>query len=173
MRAIERNNRLYNVIFPIWLLWLLPVVWLIVLPANFLVDALVLWLGMKGLRLAQPREVIKRSILRVWLFGFLSDLTGSAMLYAAVAVELPGSVGRWWYENMTNAITLNPFENVFAFLFVSVCVAVAGVLIYLFNAKFAFKKTDLAEVQRKKLARLLAFATAPYLYLLPTIWFYR
>ena len=31
----KNSIKLYNVIFPIWLLWLIPITWLVVLPANF------------------------------------------------------------------------------------------------------------------------------------------
>ena len=30
--------RLYNVLFPVWLLWFFPVTWIVVLPANFVID---------------------------------------------------------------------------------------------------------------------------------------
>lgn len=37
--------RLYNLIFPIWIFWMVPsLLWLLLLPANFLWDSLVLML---------------------------------------------------------------------------------------------------------------------------------
>ena len=36
-----RGTKLYNLILPLWLLWIFPQTWLVVLPANFIVDLLV------------------------------------------------------------------------------------------------------------------------------------
>ena len=42
----KNNLRLYNILFPIWLFWLWPtVIWLVILPANFVIDTLVLEIG--------------------------------------------------------------------------------------------------------------------------------
>ena len=41
---MKRELRLYNVIFPIWLLFLFPTVLILVIPANLAVDSLVLLL---------------------------------------------------------------------------------------------------------------------------------
>lgn len=46
--------KLYNLILPLWLLWLFPQTWIIVLPANFAVDLLVSALA---LRLAGTRGI--------------------------------------------------------------------------------------------------------------------
>jgi len=36
---MKKNQvKIYNLIFPIWLLWLIPATWIVVLPANFLID---------------------------------------------------------------------------------------------------------------------------------------
>lgn len=34
----KKEIRLYNVILPIWMLWIVPPLWLIILPANFIID---------------------------------------------------------------------------------------------------------------------------------------
>ena len=47
---MKREIRLYNVILPVWLLWLFPQVWLIVLPGNLLVDGVVLLLTLLALK---------------------------------------------------------------------------------------------------------------------------
>ena len=36
----HRSVRLYNVMFPIWFFFFFPIVWLLILPVNFLVDSL-------------------------------------------------------------------------------------------------------------------------------------
>lgn len=39
---MRKTVRLYNIILPVWLLWIFPQVWLVVLPGNLAVDTLVL-----------------------------------------------------------------------------------------------------------------------------------
>ena len=62
---------------------------------------------------------------------------------------------------------MKPFRSVFAFVSVLISVAVAGVLIFVFNYKIALNKTELDKPARKKVALLMAIATAPYLFFMP------
>ena len=57
---MKRELRLYNVIFPIWLLFLFPVVLILVIPANLSVDSLVLLLTL--LVVLQVRRIIGRPV---------------------------------------------------------------------------------------------------------------
>ncbi|MDO4175388.1 MAG: hypothetical protein Q4D42_11555, partial [Eubacteriales bacterium] len=71
---MKRNVRLYNILFPMWMFWLWPTpVWLIILPANFVIDSLVLLAAMKWKRIADWKNAWRKSIVKVWLLGFLSD----------------------------------------------------------------------------------------------------
>ena len=73
----KKSIKLYNVIFPIWLLWLIPMTWVIVLPANFLIDLLVVVLTMKYLKVKEIKLNAKSVILKVWIFGFIADFIGT------------------------------------------------------------------------------------------------
>ena len=80
--ARRRNHgvRLYNVLFPAWMFYLFPSwLWLVILPANFAVDSLVLCLAMRRLGIAGRREIWGKSIIRIWAFGFLSDFLGALL----------------------------------------------------------------------------------------------
>lgn len=47
----DREVRLYNAIFPVWLLWLLfPWMWLVILPGNLLIDALAVLFALWALK---------------------------------------------------------------------------------------------------------------------------
>ena len=46
---MKRTVRLYNILLPIWLLWIFPQVWLIVLPGNLAIDCAVLLLALLAL----------------------------------------------------------------------------------------------------------------------------
>lgn len=163
---------LYNIIFPIWLLWLVPTTWIVVLPANFVIDLLVVVLTMKFLKVQGMKQKAKKIILRVWIFGFLADFIGTAAMILANIIEFDSGseIAEWWYKNISNPVSYNPFSSIYGFLWVTVCVILTALFIYLFNYKFCLKKAELSEQQRKKLALSLAIFTAPYLFWLPTAW---
>lgn len=171
----KHDIRLYNLIFPVWLIWLIPTVLIIVLPANFLLDFLVVFLTMKHLNILARREKLRSCIWKIWLFGFVSDLIGTAFLLLATEIS-PGTdtaFGKWWYTHLTEAVSTNPFSNLFSILWVAAGVIIAGCCIYFFNLKVSFRKMDASEIQKKKLAASLAVFTAPYLFFLPTSIFYH
>ena len=43
---MKKDVTLYNVLFPLWMLLMFPVMWLIVLPGNFIIDSIVLIISM-------------------------------------------------------------------------------------------------------------------------------
>ena len=153
----HKSYRLNNVMFPVYMLFLLlPQVWAIVLPFNFAFDSLVLLLAVRHYRYGAAKEIWKKSILRVWGFGFLADILGAAFITALVfAMEA------WFNVNVF-------FNTGTEMVMVLPGVALAGWLIYVFDKKWAFGKTALDAVQRHKLALALAIFTAPYTMLIPT-----
>lgn len=173
---MNTNKRivLYNVIFPIWLLWLIPITWIVVLPANLLIDLGVVVLTLKFLHVPDIKILAKSIIVKVWGLGFIADFIGTAAMLMSNVInfDYQTHLGKWWYENITNAVSYNPFESVYAFLWVTVCVVITACCIYLFNYKISLKNTELDNVLRKKLALSLSIFTAPYLFYIPTAWFF-
>ena len=151
-----KNIRLYNILFPMWLFYLLPTgIWLIILPANFLIDSLVLYIASRYQRIKDFSPTWKRSILRVWGIGFASDFLGALLI---LAVELIRS-------------ELYPDWNTFYFPRATI-IAIPGVIlsaifIYFLDKRYAFVKTNLDELAIKKLSMALAVFTAPYAMLIP------
>lgn len=170
----KNSTKLYNMIFPIWLLWLIPITWIVVLPANFLLDLIVLRLTMKYLKIQDIKQKAKSVIFRVWIFGFVADFIGTAAMFTANVIDFNNDkqLGKWWYRNISNAVSYNPFESIYAVLWVTVCVLITSFFIYFFNYKFCLKKLNLEDSQKKKLALALAVFTAPYLFYIPTAWFF-
>lgn len=171
-----KNNitKLYNVIFPIWVLWLFPMTWFVVLPANFIIDLTVTFLTLKFMKVSNAKMYAKAVICKVWLIGFLSDFIGTAVMFSTYLIDskMSPEVNDWWYDNIVGPVSCAPLSNVYAFLWTTVCIFIAGISIYFLNYKIAFKKLDLARKQKKKLALSLAVFTAPYLFYIPTKWFY-
>ncbi len=162
-----RKTRLYNVIFPIWLLWLVPPVWFLALAGNFIIDLLVIVLTLRHLQVENRKELVRRTVWRSWIFGFLADLAGTAALLPVLLLD-----GGEWYRNVQLAAAYDPFGSVWGFLWVTAGVLTAAVCIYFFNRKLALKRAPLTEEQRHKLALAMAVFTAPYLFYLPMKWFW-
>ena len=154
--ACAKSNRIYNVLFPVWLFYLYPTgLWLMILPANFVIDSAVLFFSMKRIPIPNPNVVWKRSILRVWSIGFICDLIGAALI---LVLEL-----------LIDAAHLN--WNTFLFpgatLIAIPGVTLAGYLIYVLDRRYAFKRCALRQEHVHRLSLALAVFTAPYAMLIP------
>ncbi len=156
---MKRDVKLYNLIFPMWGIYffglLFPPFLLILLPANFIVDTLMLLLLFWWLKLPEKKTLYWKSIWKTWGFGFLADVLAAGVL-----------VGISW----TNILPFNeylPISSVPAFLFTTCGVVLAGVLIYFFHRKFVWRKVEIEETDKKKIALGMAILTAPYLMYLP------
>lgn len=159
---------MYNSIFPVWIVFLQPIEWIKILPLTFLLDSLILILGIKYLKKKNIINIYKKTILKIWLLGFLAKLMGTSILFATYFIP-----GNWWYNNITAPISTNPFTNIFGLLFSIFALVVAGLLIYIFNLKLSFHKLKISLKEKIKLAFILAIFTMPYVFLIPTYWIFR
>ena len=157
-------TRIYNVLFPLWLLvWIPSPLWLILIPANYLIDRLVL-------RLSLPKDEMRDSFLpgvtwKVCLAGFAADIAGSLILLGILSIQkLPSSV--------TYALQFNAFRDSLALIMTLGAVAVSGVLIFLFDRRI-LAKAGLSSSPAGRTAMRLAVITAPYLFLIPSGLLYR
>ena len=156
--------RLYNVLFPIWLLWFIPLTWLVVLPGNFIIDLSVLFFTLKYLKVGERKQICKKCIIRVWLCGFAADLLGSLLMFTPTLLDIN--------EDLISAINMNPFDSIWAFIWATICLVFAGICIYFFNLKYCLANSDLDHAVKKKVALSMTIFTAPYLFYLPSEWFY-
>lgn len=144
----KKDVRLYNVLFPLWALFLIPQSWLVAVPGNFILDSLALIAAMYCFHMEDKKEFYKDHILKVFLFGFLADFIAAGAMWAAVLLlEVGGPMG--------DSLLLTVPGVVFA----------AG-LIWVFNYCFTFRICE--KPLRKSLALFLAVATAPYTFLIPS-----
>ena len=151
MCSKKNDIKLYNVLFPFWMLLLFPVTWLIVIPGNFLIDSLVLIISMKILKIADKKLWYKRYILKIFVFGMLSDIIGSAYMLLMITVFEVGRMGDEPYLTIPGLI-------------------ISAVMIFVFNYFVTFKTID--KPLRLKLALIFALVTAPYTFLVPSSWLY-
>lgn len=150
----QKNNsiRLYNVLFPVWMLLMFPVMWLAVIPGNFIIDSAVLLISLAALKIADKKQWYKKHIFKIFLFGMLSDVIGAAYMLGMMLVFRVGNMGDELYLTLPGML-------------------IAAVMIFLLNYFVTFKKADCA--LRLKLALIFAVVTAPYTFLIPSSWIYN
>ena len=146
-----KTTKLYNVLFPFWMLLLFPQLWLIVLPGNFIIDSLVLLASLYILKIADKKQWYKQHIVKIFAFGMLSDIIGAAYMLFLMIVFDVGQMGDELYLTLP-------------------ALAISAILIFVFNYYITFKKAE--KDLRFKLAITFAIVTAPYTFLVPSSWLY-
>lgn len=150
MVAKKKDSRLYNVLFPLWFMLLMPQLWLVVIPGNFAIDSIVLLIAMAVLKVEDKGQWYKRHILKIFGFGMLADVVGAAFMLLMMVLGLC-SMGD------------EPYVTIPALL-------ISAALIFVFNYFVTFK--DAPKPLRLKMAATFAVATAPYTFLVPSSWIY-
>ena len=157
---MKGDVKLYNIVFPMWSVYFYGIfflpLWGLLLPANFIVDTLVLFFLFWKLNLPEKKALYKKSIWRAWGFGFLADFIPSTVMVLISWGDLP----------------FNPYmaiESLPSFLFTAAGVAAAGWFIYFFHMKYVWRKTEIEEETKQKIALGMAILTAPYLMFLPPL----
>ena len=148
---MKKEIRLYNVLFPFWMLLLFPQLWLIVIPGNFLIDSLVLFVSMICFKIQNKKAFYKQNILKIFCFGILSDLVGSVFMLIMMLCLQIGRMGDELYLTLPALI-------------------ISAVCIFLLNYFVTFRKCD--KHISVKLALVFAIITAPYTFLVPSSWLY-
>nr|WP_314278183.1 hypothetical protein [uncultured Peptostreptococcus sp.] len=174
--SLNRKNsiKLYNLFFPLWVLILFPMFWIVSMPFNFVVDSIVLLIGLRLVSKGQLWKNYSRSILQVWICGYIADMIGSGLMFLSTmfGFKLTGNIGIA-IRSIADNVMENPFKTPDTFIYVTVFIVLVAILIYFLNYKFCLRKTDLDKAQKKKLSMLIAVLTAPYLFYLPTTTFYN
>lgn len=158
---MKRKVRLYNMVFPIWLLWIFPPAWLLILPGNLLLDGLVLFLVLTALHRADRKSRMRSLILPFWICGFLADFAGVAWMEVG---RLVSDLSRTW-------TIYDAFSHPAAFAWTLSAIAVSGVCIYLLDR--VILKGDLSPLPKRQqftTALTMAIVTAPWTFLLPNSW---
>lgn len=151
-----KKNKLYNIMFPIWLLiWFPSLLWLLLIPANYFIDLLVLRMTSKKANIS--KKIINKYSYLACLMGFLADFIGAIFLLIA---------------NTFINVSWNPFNTIWSFITVLLAVLLSSFCIFIFNKKLLIKKC----IQKENaiyMAKWMAIITAPYLYFIPTMLLYN
>lgn len=169
-----KDIKLYNMIFPIWLMLLCPPVIFITIVGNFVIDSIVLIICFKIFKLKDAgfnqKKFYKETIIYIWLFGFVGDIIGALILISSTWV-LGFSIGLF-SEEFSYAIAYNPFSQLNAFIFVLFTMIVSGICIFILNYKHSFKNHNLDNKIKYKISLTIAIITIPFTFLLPTEQFF-
>lgn len=160
---MKKSFRLYNVIFPIWLLWIFPITWIYILIINFIIDSSVLLLSAHHLDL-DKKMIYTKCIIKTYLFGFLADIIGALFIFGMYMLANHFEA----LDTVAYALVWNPFESIVALIVCIAGILISAIFIYLLNHQFTFKQLDILEEDKKKMALYLTLFTTPYLFLLPT-----
>lgn len=152
---MKKEERLYNMILPVWLLWIFPVTWPFILGGNLLIDGLVLFGALTALKLADRSHLMKTLLWRVYLLGFAADAVGAAFLWCVVS---------WFPEENLYPFFMLGQINPPGFLITLFGICLSGVCIYFFDQAALKKAEVLTADQRRKIALAMAIITAPWTY---------
>lgn len=164
--------KLYNVIFPIWFILFFPPIILLTLVGNFIIDSIVLIACIYIYKLSTEgrtaKDFYKKTIFKVWLFGFIADLIGASILF------LLGMMGDSFglSNELMYGINYDPFSQPLAVLIILVAIFVSAIFIYIFNSKYVLKNVIEDSAIRMRVALTIAVVTMPWTFLIPTKWFY-
>ncbi len=147
MNDRRKDIKLYNVLFPFWAILLFPQTWWFVLPGNFVIDSFVLIISMWILKISEKKQWYKKHILKIFLFGLISDAIGSAYMLLMTMVFEVGCRGDEFY------ITLP-------------ALVISAILIFVFDYFITFREIE--NKTRLEMSLIFAVVTAPYAFLVPT-----
>ena len=164
-----REVRLYNILFPVWLLVFLPTyLWFLLIPANYLIDALVLWLSIRKISSLSYKSALKKTW-RICLVGFAADLAGALFLLLISYLDL----NYWWWKNLQYSVMWNPFSSILGLIVTLLGIALSAILIYYLDKRILSKMDVVPQEQISRVAMNLAVFTAPYLFLFPSNLLYK
>jgi hypothetical protein len=169
----SKDIRLYDALFPIWFILLLPPVIFISLGGDLVIDSAVILIAFALIKDRAARGytvwgLFKSSILKVWLLGFAADIISAGLL-----LVFDATAGSALPYNVSAAVNGNPFANVSGFLIVMFFIALGALLIFLFNYYITFRKKVSDRALRFRLSLAVAVITAPWTFLVPSSWLYR
>lgn len=162
-KYLTKDIKFYEIVFPVWLLFIFPLCWFVVIPIYFALCSLVIVLGMFCLKVDNKKVFYKKHIIKSFIICFLSSLFGGLLLFVTQFFEKNEIVD----EFLSVPLSTNPYDNFWSLLYTFFAVVLSGVLIYIFNMLITFRKEKSKKFKRV-FSLVLAVLTAPYLFLVPS-----
>lgn len=149
-----KSIKLYNVIFPIWLIIMMPPFVFVAAILNLMIDGTVIYLMVRINKIRLELKELRTSIIKAWGFGMLADLVGMLMLLF---------IGM----NFNSLEVYNVWKEPLSLVIYIIVVLIVGLAIYLFNYRMFFKK-GLDKNLSFKIGMAMGIITAPWTFLIPT-----
>lgn len=180
---MKKDVKLYNLIMPTFMLLTLhPLMWILSLTGNFIIDSIVLILVSLIVFKKLDGQFYKKNIIKVWLLGFLADFIGAGYL---LLLDKIGYEYIMMFEEQSNSFIYNimtdmhlvtfpqDLATVGSRCFLASGILLAAVMIFVFDyAVFKNYATfeSQTEISKKQIvisALMFAVLTAPYTYFIP------
>ncbi len=173
---MKKEIKLYNLLFPMWLLWIFPPFIIVCGVGNLIIDAAVILLVTKCLRIDGFLKKYNSCIFKAWGLGFVADFIGVAFLMIiSRCLYFFGTKFeslKYLNEYVRWNVDYNPFANIYALLITVLSIVIAGFCIYLFNKRISLKNVDIDEHHKKIISLTMAIVTSPYMFFIPGEWFF-
>ncbi|RYM02899.1 hypothetical protein EWH99_10310 [Sporolactobacillus sp. THM7-7] len=154
-----RDLTVYNIIFPIFMFYISPTFFGLAAAFNLIIDALVLFAFLRFFNIKLKRRI--PLLMQLWGIGLLADVLGSfVLLLAAVG-------GKWLPIPVIDEYAI--YSSPLSILTFCVAILISAQLIYWLDLKVL--KRRLTVNQSRRIALVFAIVTAPYTFLIPTVWF--
>ncbi|MEB3025097.1 MULTISPECIES: hypothetical protein [unclassified Parvimonas] len=150
---------------PLWILWVLPILWPFIIPMLLVFYSTVLYIFMLCLKVEIP---LKKIIVRVTFFGFLCDIIAIILMFLIVGtleIFIKPTLGFFnWYGSFLYSLVVKIPMNIVEVLILGVAILLSRIINYKLNKRYTFSKLDIEEEKKKKLALAIAIFTAPYMF---------
>lgn len=148
----------YNVIFPLFITIFLPPFIIIPLLGNLLIDGLVYHTFLQRINVKHNFTQLLSLVVPAWILGFVADILGVILLLAAEEL-LPLRLD-----------TLRIWNSLPTVLIIITVILLVGFIIYHFN-RWLLLRRGLSSYGAFMVALAMGVITAPWFFLIPTIWF--
>ena len=173
---MKEGVKLYSIYFPFYAFILLDYVFFLpMLPINFVVTALVLFLVLRISKVENWKQILKKSIWRVFGVGLLADMVGVLFRFLPLLAEkLFRLVGfakaadylcKYWSDVVLYNIYMSDIVRSLGWTVISIIAA--GICVFVFNYYLALPKVVEDKKLRKRISLVMAILTAPYSFMNP------
>lgn len=172
---MKKETRFYNFVFPLSLFLLYsPLFWVTSAVVNFAIDSIVLVIILMIVFKTVTWKSYSKTILKVWICGYIADIIGALCLTVSLAFLRPGYYygGHDIISQMKNgiyyAMHYSPFRSPWGVAYVFAGILIAAVFIFVLNYFISFKSLEMTKMQKVLSSLTFAVFTAPYTFLLPS-----
>lgn len=177
--GLNTNVEPFKYTFAIWF-YILRIFLYFIIPFSLIIYSIVTNI----LNIFLKTEIKNKDIRKITLrMGFLGIIFDYAILITFTCLHLwyrsaygltvnyyVMSSGQW-FDGLETSVVVNPFSNIYTLLLMCLVIFVCKYINYRINLKYCMKNIEIDEVKKKKMVLYTTLITAPYYYLIPTIWF--